>query len=58
MSEQEGELKVKFEHKFNHRSQIFTMRHYNDGTWELLDENLLPVVQCSDDDEGTLDTTE
>ncbi|KKR01640.1 MAG: hypothetical protein UT24_C0003G0047 [Candidatus Woesebacteria bacterium GW2011_GWB1_39_12] len=54
----EQELKIKFEHRFNHGRKTFTMRHYNDGTWELLDEDGLPVVQCSDDDEGVIDTTE
>jgi hypothetical protein len=53
-----NKLTVKFEHHFNHGSKKFTMRHYSDGTWELLDENDLPVVQCSDDDEGVLDTTD
>jgi len=38
-------LKVLSEVEFNFLGRLLKMRHYNDGTWELLNENNLPIVQ-------------
>lgn len=51
------EIQIKSEHTFDYRGRVLKMRHYNDGTWELLDENNLPIVQGSCLDEGSLDTS-
>jgi len=45
MSTQEVPLKVVDEVEFDYLGHWFKMRHYNDNTWELLDENDLPIIQ-------------
>jgi len=47
MGQEEAPLKVVDETEFDYRGHSLKMRHYNDGTWELLDERNLPIVQGS-----------
>jgi hypothetical protein len=38
-------LKVLSEVEFDFLGRLLKMRHYNDGVWELLNEDGLPIVQ-------------
>ena len=45
MSKEEPPLKIVAETEFQFLGRYLKMCHYNDGAWELLDENNLPIVQ-------------
>jgi hypothetical protein len=54
MSE-ERQLILKCQVLFEHRNRLLKMHHYNDGVWEILDENGMPIIQGFCLDEGIED---